>query len=221
MDAYFSNNNYPENFKASIDRYDLNKNYFHNKENGVFIELGAIDGIFISNTKYFEDNFNWTGILIEPNLFEFKKLQKNRPNCYLFNNIVSNLKEKVKFIYFEKNHMSAVSGVLTSLPEIHKNKYFNNNGYLTKELIPESLTNIIKSTNFKYIDLLSLDVEGHELEVLESWDFSIPIKIILIEMLPDNAAKNEKCREILYKNNYKLDRVHENKRDEIYILNMK
>ena len=90
MDSYFPNNNYPENFKASIDRYDLNKIYFNNKENGVFIELGAIDGIFISNTKYFEDNFNWTGILIEPNTFEYEKLKKNRPNCYLFNNLVSN-----------------------------------------------------------------------------------------------------------------------------------
>ena len=55
MDLYLQNNNYPQNFKATIDRYDLNKNYFHNKKDGVFIELGAIDGIYISNTKYFED----------------------------------------------------------------------------------------------------------------------------------------------------------------------
>jgi len=217
MDSYFPNNNYPENFKASIDRYDLNKNYFNNKENGVFIELGAIDGIYISNTKYFEDNFNWTGILIEPNTFEYEKLKKNRPNCYLFNNLVSNLKEKVNFVYFENSHMAAVSGVLNSLPNTHINKFFENKNYLTKELIPESLTNIIKSTTFKYIDLLSLDVEGHELEVLESYDFNIPIKVILIEMLPDNEFKNEKCRKILYDNKYKLDCVHG--RDEIYILN--
>jgi len=46
MDQYFADNNYPKNFKATIDRYFLNEIYFKNKKNGVFIELGAIDGIY-------------------------------------------------------------------------------------------------------------------------------------------------------------------------------
>lgn len=83
MDIYYADNNYPVNFKASIDRYFLNEKYFKNKMNGVFIELGAVDGIYISNTKYLEDNFNWTGLLIEPNYKEFKKLEINRTNCLI------------------------------------------------------------------------------------------------------------------------------------------
>jgi hypothetical protein len=42
----------------------LNKNYFKNKKNGTYIELGALDGVLFSNTKFFEDTLNWTGILI-------------------------------------------------------------------------------------------------------------------------------------------------------------
>jgi len=57
-------------------------------------------------------------------------------------------------------------------------------------------------TDFHHIDFLSLDVEGHEYEVLKSWDFSVPIDIILIEMLDTNKEKNEMCRQILVKNNY-------------------
>ena len=33
----------------------LNHNFFKNKRNGVYIELGALDGVLYSNTKFFED----------------------------------------------------------------------------------------------------------------------------------------------------------------------
>jgi hypothetical protein len=68
---------------------------------------------------------------------------------------------------------------------------------------PTTLTSIIKSTDISYIDLLSLDVEGHEYEVLQSWDFSVPIYLILIEQLEANKDKNKLCREILEKNGYR------------------
>ena len=60
----------------------LNENFFKGKTNGVYIEMGAVDGLFQSNTKFFEDQLNWTGILIEPQPNSFKKLQMNRPNKY-------------------------------------------------------------------------------------------------------------------------------------------
>ena len=50
----------------------LNENIFKNKKNGVYIELGALDGILYSNTKFFEDSLNWKGILIEPHPEKFK-----------------------------------------------------------------------------------------------------------------------------------------------------
>ena len=48
--------------------------------------MGALDGIKYSNTKFFEELLNWTGILIEPNPVMFNKLIKNRPNNYLSDN---------------------------------------------------------------------------------------------------------------------------------------
>lgn len=142
----------------------------------------------------------------------------NRPNCLLFNNIVSNSKNELEYVYYENDGFSAVSGIKEYIPQSLWTRFFENKNYLSKKIIPKSLTEIIKSTNFSYIDFMSLDVEGGELEVLESWDFSIPIKVILIELTPDNITKNDKCRLILKNNNYKLDFCYDNDRDEHYIL---
>jgi len=201
----------------------LNQNIFKNKQNGVYIELGALDGVLYSNTKFFEDSLNWKGILIEPHPEKFKLLEKNRPNNFLFNNLVSCHKEPLELRYFVDCH-AAVSGVENTLSQHHFDTYFESNNEWNKSLQqnkmfmkPKSLTEIVKSTKLTHIDLLSLDVEGHEYEVLKSWDFSIPIDIILIETLGVQPEKDELCREILIQNNYKF--ITNYKHNEIFALN--
>jgi len=51
----------------------------NNKRDGVFIEIGASDGIYLSNTYFLEKEFNWKGLCIEPST-EYINLVKNR-NC--------------------------------------------------------------------------------------------------------------------------------------------
>ena len=187
----------------------LNNRYFNNKRNGVYIELGALDGVGYSNTKFFEDQLGWTGILIEPHPIMFSFLKNSRPNNYLFNDLVSCHQEELKFRYFDYCY-APVSGVESTLTDHHFKDYFDNeaNRPLPQNSIflkPRYLTEIVKSTPFTHIDFLSLDVEGHELEVLQSWDFSIPIDIILIEMLEQDSEKDKQCRKILIENGYKFD----------------
>lgn len=195
----------------------LNENIFKNKQNGVYIELGALDGILYSNTKFFEDSLNWKGILIEPHPEKFKLLQQNRPNNFLFNNLISCHEEPLTFRYFEDIH-AAVSGIENTLPQFLIENFFERNPYLPQNKIvikPISLAEIVKGTNLTHIDLLSLDVEGHEYEVLKSWDFSIPIDVILIETLGVEPEKEELCRQILIKNNFKF--MTKYKHNEIFV----
>ena len=196
----------------------LNNNYFKNKRDGVFIELGALDGVLYSNTKFFEDNLNWKGILIEPHPYKFKELVNNRPKNYLFNNLVSCSTEELLFKFFLDNY-SGVSGVENTLPKEHLDGFYTfiNEPKGSIFIKPKTLTEIVKSTDIKHIDLLSLDVEGHEYEVLMSWDFSVPIDIILIETLGGSMVeKEQQCRDILIKHGYVLDTKY--KHNEIFIL---
>lgn len=199
----------------------LNLNIFKNKKNGIYIELGALDGITYSNTKFFEDTLNWTGILIEPHPEQFNYLLKNRPNNCLFNNLVSYHEEPLEFMYFIDT-FAAVSGVTNTLSQHHFDTYYNNSAFNIHPqkkiyIQPKKLSDIVKKTKFTHIDLLSLDVEGHELEVLQSWDFSIPIDVILIETLGVQPEQDELCRKLLIKNNYKF--ITKCFHNEIFTLN--
>jgi FkbM family methyltransferase len=196
----------------------LYENYFKNKTGGNFIELGALDGLLYSNTKMFEDFLGWKGVLIEPHPYQFEQLQRNRPQCHLFNALVSNQTEELLFKYFLDGH-AAVSGVKETLPQILLDLFYENKdwGHLTKGEIymkPRTLTEILKTTPFQHFDLLSLDVEGHEYEVLQSWNFSIPIDVILIESL-GVIEKDKQCAEILNANGYIFDTDY--KHNKIFI----
>lgn len=60
--------------------------YFWTKEmgvlwNGIFLEVGALDGISFSNTASFEKNLNWTGVLIGGCPSSAQALISNRPGA--------------------------------------------------------------------------------------------------------------------------------------------
>ena len=68
---------------------DLNVlNLYNNKQNGYYIEIGASDGITLSNTYLLEKEYNWKGICIEPIPSECNKLIINRPNSIYINKAV-------------------------------------------------------------------------------------------------------------------------------------
>jgi FkbM family methyltransferase len=177
-----------------------------------------MDGILYSNTKFFEDDLNWTGVLIEPNLYQYNKLQINRPNNYLFNNLVSDIDEELEFKFFVDEY-AGVSGVTKTLPSEHLSGFFRviRAPQGAVRIKPVTFKSIIEQTDIKHFDFLSLDVEGHEVNVLKSWDFSVPIDIILIETLGGSQIENEKiCHEILLTNNYEMIEVY--KHNKIYKL---
>ena len=187
------------------DEY-LNNKYFKNMRNGIFLEMGALDGVTYSNTKFYEDTLGWNGILIEPNPIQFGYLTHNRPKCKLYEALVSDIQEEIEFRYF-LNGMAAVSGVKDSLPKNHLSAWFDNPQYsheqqACRKMKTRSLTDIVKDSGVDHIDFFSLDVEGHELNVLKSFDFSVPIGLLLMEWNESKIDDLTQCNDILNKNGY-------------------
>ena len=141
-------------------------------------------------------------------------------NNFLFNDLISCHTTELKYRYFVEDYC-AVSGVENTLPKFFFENCFYNPVFSDSRpqgvlyVKPRSLTDIIQESGIEHFDLLSLDVEGHEYEVLQSWDFSIPIDIILIEQLGLEKDRDELCRQILLNNGYKFDIPYQH--NEIFI----
>jgi FkbM family methyltransferase len=165
-------------------------------KDGIFIELGALDGIKYSNSKFFEDELGFTGILIEPTK-NYQKLIINRPNCKNYNYAISNIEGENIFIGDD-----ATAGIIDNIPEFMLNRYHKKSLTYQVEGIP--ISKIINQSNISYIDIYFIDVEGAELMVLDTTDWSIPIYLIIIELHNIDIEKDNKCRELLVKNGFKF-----------------
>ena len=168
--------------------------------NGSFLELGALDGVRFSNTKFLEDNMGFNkGVLIEPEPDAFKSLVKNRPNCQCFNTAIHSSLEEVIFL---KCKESAVGCIENNASDRFKNKWHKNSQKVT--LPATTLTSILKQSDLQYIDFFSLDVEGAEYECLKSMNWEIPVGLLCIEMNKDI----QDIESLLHRNGFSLIKSH-------------
>lgn len=188
----------------------LYQNYLNVRDiEGVFLELGACDGVLYSNTKLLEDSLNYTGVLIEPSSKFYNRLVKNRPMCKKFNCLVNDTNDICEFI----GGTTGVGGDYKLLKKIEKNgRNWIDAWKLDKtdiEIVPtRKLADILHESGLTYIDFWSLDVEGGELEVLQTMDWNIPVYIICMEVSTwgeYGQKRVEQCRNILREQGFEND----------------
>lgn len=135
----------------------LHLNFFKNKLDGVMVECGSADGLTESNSKFFEE-IGWKCVNIEPEPNRYKQLVQNRPssNNLNLNYVLSNIDDKE--IIFE---VGPIRG--------------NSCKGITK-----TFDSLMNQLNISHVDLFVLDVEGHELQVLDGINKILP-KVLCIE----------------------------------------
>jgi FkbM family methyltransferase len=166
-----------------------------------YFEMGALDGVMYSNTKFFEETLGWKGILVEPNPFMFSRLAINRPNNHLMCAVCSDQKKTLSFNVCM--NVPAVCSLDMTKPEKFDNEYYANSQMLKVNSIPVSLDTILENSGVERIDLCVIDTEGHEVNVLKSFSFKVPVVMFMIEFL-DDKSKNDEVLKIMIKNNYRF-----------------
>lgn len=146
-------------------------------KNGFFVELGANDGILYSNTLHFELFRNWKGILVEPSPIEFESLKRNRVKSITINVACVDFEYKSKDIELIYSglmtiDLSAKIGITNIESHAKTGRQFIDVDNYRFTARAQTLTSILDSVGAPNVmDLLSLDVEGSELNVLNGFDF--------------------------------------------------
>ena len=180
--------------------------FFDKKYKGKFLDIGCFHPTRHNNT-YSMYKRGWHGINIDLNpltieLFNFARAKDININAAISDN------EEIKKLYFvdELNTQNTLEANHLSFLKNHHN--LKEEEISQQEIKTKRLDRILEDHNLKNIDFMNIDVEGHELNILNSIDFlKYKIKFICIEMIDHNDQAilvNKKLNEILERNDYVL-----------------
>lgn len=204
--------------KISFNQHDLVKQGYHsqcgqdkyvaetllpNLNGGFFVDIGANDGVTFNNSLYFE-KIGWNGLAIEPHPSIYKALSSNR-KCFCINVGVGPRIDSMVFRAI-KGPVNMLSGFVDlydtrHIERIDREINLHGGKYEDVNIPCKRLTGILQDFNVKDIDFLSIDVEGCELDVLESIDFrEINISVISVE----NNYKDYRIPYLLHNSGFKI-----------------
>lgn len=150
-------------------------------EKGFYVEIGAGDGVHISNT-YLLEKAGWEGIIVDPVNYSSGNIKLRK--CIKDNRAVY-LKSGLKLPFVEVEHdpkhadqTENWSGILEHMSDYSKtlpNKII--------EVVTVSLNDLLEQHNApNKIDYISIDTEGSEFEIISNFDFNkYDVEVFTIE----------------------------------------
>lgn len=154
---------------------------FSRRNQGFFVDVGAHDGVALSNT-YFLEAVGWSGILVEANPELCSAAARARPFSKAVHAAASATECEVSFTVAD--NVSALSSLTPDLARIRRE------GGSTREIMVRAMTldSLLEDVN-EPIDFVSIDVEGGEMDVLRGFDLArFAPQLLVIE---DNHDQGE------------------------------
>jgi len=192
----------PEFFKRSLRSYLHRKSFhrsqagqdlwvigevFNGKREGFYLDIGAHDGVYLSNTYILEKKFKWLGICIEANPDSYSELNQNR-NATCINECIDSRPKKVTFVkegVFGRILDQSIDGPQDSELEVIE---------MTTKPLEQVL---IECGCPKEIDYMSCDIEGAEESAFLDFPFDkYKFNCLTIE------RPTSKLKTLLVKNHY-------------------
>ncbi len=157
--------NAPEDAKSQFGQDILALKANNYKKNGYYVEIGVMDGQASNNTALLDNKYDWRGVCIDP----FMKNMGER-TCKQVYSALGKKAGKANF----RGLGSGFGGLDEfSTSSIHNNMWKDKvKDMSTTEVNVETPDTVLRDVEAPpVIDYLSLDVEGAEMDVLESFPF--------------------------------------------------
>jgi len=142
---------------------------FNYKKDGVFVEVGCIDGRRFSNSLCFEER-GWKGLCVEAHPDYVDLLIANRPNSIVSACAAGD--NDADEITFYANRRGSLSTLDKGQEDRFRNDYgpyFS--GFEEKSVPLRRLDTLFTEHNLVDIDFVSIDIEGTEVQALKGIDF--------------------------------------------------
>ena len=187
--------------------------FLKGKRNGVFVEFGATDGVSLSNTWLLEKQYGWTGVLAEPARCWHSALTANRACSIDLRCVWTETGQRLTFNEAPTAEFSTVDAF--SGHDGQAGVRANGDKYLVETV---SLNDLLKRHDCPAeIDYMSVDTEGSEFDILNSFDFTAhKISLITVEHNFVEASRN-KLHELLSRNGFVRIMAYFSKWDDWYI----
>lgn len=179
----------------------LDRRVFKGRREGVFVEVGAHDGVAGSNCLFFEAFRGWTGLMIEPSPAHYAAAAEVRRAAGIQCAIAA-AAGSAEFLDIRRGY-TQMSGLTASYDEqvlesVEKNPRHEGE-LITVETRP--LADVLDEHGLAEVDYISLDVEGAESAILEGFPFDrIRVKVWTVE----NRDRDKKIRALMSDAGYRL-----------------
>ncbi|HKY37068.1 MAG TPA: FkbM family methyltransferase [Polyangiaceae bacterium] len=174
---------------------------FAGQPTGFYIDVGANDPVGFSITKHFYEN-GWSGINVEPLPTKFALLEQDRPRDINLNLGCSDQPGVLK-LYAGRGGSSGMSTLSAEEMQYHQRLGFEFDELSCRVVTLASIYETHAAE--RVIDFLSIDVEGHEREVLEGADFSrFRPRVVVVEATRPNTTEptHERWQHLLVDHGY-------------------
>lgn len=162
-------------YYAQIGQDAIIEKFFlaHPVKNKIFVDVGACDGVHYSNVRRLHEQYGWTGICIEPVQKNYEKLQ----NSYRGTSVkcvraaVSDVEGEMEINVGTYPHLPDWASDMATFCANEMERWKQYELEWNKEIVPvQRLTTILDQQGIHGIDLLSIDTEGNDLKVIQSFD---------------------------------------------------
>lgn len=189
-------------------------NLFEWRGSGCYVEIGAFDGVSLSNSVAFAD-IGWSGVLVEANPVMAEACARNRPESTTVHAAVGGLggSDRIDFHRVVGGNTEVLSFTVAS--EEHLQRCEREGGRIETVSVPlKKIGTILAECALREpIDFMSIDIEGGEVAALEGmdWERYAPRAFVV-----ENNDNRSRVRALLEPRGYALWRTTEC--NDIYVL---
>jgi len=183
---------------------------------GTFVELGALDGTMLSNSRTLQYALGWAGVLIEACPGHWPALAKRAqqaPSVEVIKSAVCHPKPLSGQVNFSSRCAPTSSirdGVARGdrMTQALRVQADDDDRDQRVQVPCDGLGSLLLSRGVEHVDVLSIDVEGYEVPLLRSMDFArISVHVIVIEVDHNGPSEVQAIHQLLSAAGFELDGI--------------